>query len=201
MPTIAESNSSLKIPGIGHIHIAPVGTPSLDLDNYVFTDQATHGAWDWLGDSSSENLLEFETDGGDITTLRTWDRLNVRSVREPSSVTATVNMVSLHQETMKLAFPSGNYDAPNRRFTVPSDAGSSERAVTIVIEDGSTIAAIELPNVDIAGQFPAFEGLDQFIELPLSMSVLSDPVSGALWHIHDSRPRFGGAAPTPTPEG
>lgn len=55
----------LFIPGVGHVFHAPVDTLEMDLDTFNFLDESTWGEWTWLGDVSQENLIEFETDGGE----------------------------------------------------------------------------------------------------------------------------------------
>ena len=67
------SDVKLQIAGIGHVYRAPVGTAPFSLDGYQFNGGAAQGDWSWIGDTSSENMIEFEVDGGDITQKRTWD--------------------------------------------------------------------------------------------------------------------------------
>ena len=77
-------NSKIQIAGRGHVYYAAPDTEAPNLDGYIFGDGTTleGSGWTWLGDTSSENLIEFESDGGDTSTKRTWDRQGVRSPRE-----------------------------------------------------------------------------------------------------------------------
>ena len=74
------ADSKIQIAGIGHVYTAAPDTAAPDLYNYKFGDGTTLEAsgWTWLGDTSSENLVEVESDGGDFTAKRTWDRQSAR---------------------------------------------------------------------------------------------------------------------------
>ena len=67
------ANSRIQIAGIGHVYYGAVDNVAPNLDGYKFGDGTTlEGVgWTWLGDTSSENLIEFETDGGDTNTKHT----------------------------------------------------------------------------------------------------------------------------------
>ena len=100
-------NSKIQIAGRGHVYYAAPDTEAPNLDGYTFGDGTTLEAngWTWLGDTSSENLIEFESDGGDTSTKRTWDRQGVRSTREDVTNKVTINAVNLGEDVMKVAFP------------------------------------------------------------------------------------------------
>ena len=57
------SDVKLQIAGIGHVYRAAVGTKPFSLDGYQFNGGAAQGGWSWIGDTSSENMIEFEVDG------------------------------------------------------------------------------------------------------------------------------------------
>lgn len=190
MATLADSR--FIIPGIGHVFYGPVDTPALDLDAFVFGDETTYGEWTWLGDTSSENLIEFETDGGDITYKRTWDRTKVRAVREDETINATINSVNITRDTFELAFKGGTYNEATKSYTVKTTGGSAQNALMVVMEDGGDAAGFRFPNTDIKGSFPSLD-LEEFMEIPLSVAILgsiADP--GDLWEIFEPRPYAGG---------
>ena len=188
------SDVKLQIAGIGHVYRAPVGTKPFSLANYKFNGGAAQGGWSWIGDTSSENMIEFEVDGGDITQKRTWDRLNVRAIREPESISATVNKVNASAKDIQFGFPGGTYDAATGSYTVKSGAGSDEGALFVVVEDGDLVGGMYLPNTDTKGSFPTFS-IEEFTEFPLSVAVLSDPELGDLWTWFEPRPRSGISTP------
>lgn len=184
MATLADSK--LVIPGKGHVFYAPVGTEAPVLDNFVFGDETTYGDFVWLGDTSSENTIEFETDGGDVTYKRSWDRTQIRAVREDETINATVNSLNISQETFELAFKGGTYDPATKSYKVRGGGGSAQHALLVVIEDGSDISGFRFPNTDIKGSFPSLD-IEEFMEIPLGVAILTD-VDMTLWEIFEPRP-------------
>lgn len=177
----------LHIAGIGHVFYADIDTPALDVTAFKFLDESTYGTWTWLGDTSSENMVEFETDGGDITYKRTWDRLKTGAVREDETISATINSVNASAETFNLGFAGHTYDEVTQSYTVAGNSSSSAKALLIVTEDGAQNAALYLPNTDIKGSFPTFD-LEEYMEIPLSVAILSSPSTGNLWQWFEPRP-------------
>ena len=170
-------NSKIQIAGKGHVYYGVNDTEAPNLDGYVFGDGTTlEGAgWTWLGDTSSENLIEFDSDGGDTSTKRTWDRQGVRSTREDVTNKVTINAVNLGEDVMRVAFPGSTYDPVKRAWDIELDA-SSERALLIVVEDGQIVSGYLFRRVSLAGNMPSLS-LDEFTEVKISGTLLA-PTSG-----------------------
>lgn len=170
-------NSKIQIAGRGHVYYAAPDTEAPNLDGYTFGDGTTleGSGWTWLGDTSSENLIEFESDGGDTSTKRTWDRQGVRSTREDVTNKVTINAVNLGEDVMKVAFPGSTYDATKRAWDIELDA-SSERAILVVVEDGRIVSGYLFRRVSLAGNMPSLS-LDNFTEVKIAGTLLS-PNSG-----------------------
>lgn len=170
-------NSKIQIAGKGHVYYGVNDTEAPYLDGYTFGDGTTlEGAgWTWLGDTSSENLIEFDSDGGDTSTKRTWDRQGVRSTREDVTNKVTINAVNLGEDVMRVAFPGSTYDPAKRAWDIELDA-SSERALLIVVEDGQTVSGYLFRRVSLAGNMPSLS-LDKFTEVKIAGTLLS-PASG-----------------------
>lgn len=170
-------NSKIQIAGRGHVYYARPDTNAPNLDGYTFGDGTTleRAGWTWLGDTSSENLIEFESDGGDTSTKRTWDRQGVRSIREDVTNKITINAVNLGEDVMKVAFPGSTYDTTNRAWDIELDA-SSERAILVVVEDGRIVSGYLFRRVSLAGNMPSLS-LDNFTEVKIAGTLLS-PNSG-----------------------
>lgn len=168
-------NSKIQIAGKGHVYIGNVDTVAPNLWGYTFGDGTTleDDRWTWLGDTSSENLIEVETDGGDTSTKRTWDRQGVRSTREDVTNKVTINAVNLGEDVMSVAFPGSTYDAAKGGWDVELD-NSSERAVLVVIEDGLLVSGMLFRRVSLAGNLPSLS-LDNFSEVKISGTLLSPP--------------------------
>lgn len=169
MATLTDTKPTIA--AIGHVYIGPVDTPPPSLDNYVFDPSEDFGGFTWLGDSSAENLIEFETDGGDVTYKHTWDRPNVRAVRENESISATINSVNAGKETFLAGFGGSVRDEATKSTKVGVSSTSVPQAIFVVMEDGQDVAGMYLPNTDVKGSFPTFSR-EEFTEIPLNVAVL-----------------------------
>lgn len=177
----------LHIAGIGHVFYGDVDAPPIDPTQFDFLDEATYGDMTWLGDTSSENLIEFETDGGDTTYKRTWDRLRTSVVREAETISMTINSVNASRETFNLGFADHTYDEGESSFAVSGSGRSASKSIQVVTEDGANVASLYLPQVDISGSFPSFN-LEEYMEIPLTGAILNSPTTGALWKWFEPRP-------------
>ena len=191
-------NSKIQIAGKGHVYIGNVDTVAPNLWGYTFGDGTTLESvgWTWLGDTSSENLIEVETDGGDTSTKRTWDRQGVRSTREDVTNKVTINAVNLGEDVMRVAFPGSTYDAEKGGWDVELD-NSSERAVLIVIEDGLLVSGMLFRRVSLAGNLPSLS-LDNFSEVKISGTLLSPPSGKTRVQMLEPRTVTGVGAAKPT---
>lgn len=176
----------LHIAGIGHIFYAPVGTEVPDISKFVFGNESTYGDFKWLGDISSENVVEFEPDGGDASFKRTHDRLNVRAIYEDQTIQGTINALSISKETFEVAFGEGGYQQDTDSYKVKAKAFSANYALLLVTEDGVDIAAVSFPNASVTGTFPTFD-IENFTELPLKAS-LQGAEDNTLWEQFFPRP-------------
>lgn len=182
----------LFIPGVGHVFHAPVDTLEMDLDTFNFLDESTWGEWTWLGDVSQENLIEFETEGGEAEQKHTWDRPSVKTIYSPETMSGTINALNVSAETYKLAFAGGVDDRAKKKYTVMGKKTAVKKALMIVCEDGTDVMGFRFPHSDLTGQFPGFD-VEQFMEIPLNVQVLTSNVNGARYDILDVREYAGPA--------
>lgn len=182
----------LFIPGVGHVFHAPVDTLEMDLDTFNFHDEATWDGWTWLGDVSQENLVEFETEGGEAEQKHTWDRPSVKTVYSPETMSGTVNALNVSAETYSIAFAGGVDDRANKKYTVMGKKQAVKKALMIVCEDGTDVMGFRFPHADLTGQFPGFDR-ENFMEIPLNVQVLTSNVNGARYDILDVREYAGPA--------
>lgn len=169
------------VAGRGHIFTAPVDTDPFDLDAFEFGDDLTYGTWDWLGDVQEETPVEFTSEGGEATTLNTWDREAVKAIYSPTSISGTITKVDLSVESFMQAFPGSARNDERGSVRVGSNPAAAERALMLVTYDSVDIAGLYLPRVSWRGQMPVFNR-EAFSTLPLNLSVLgslTDIVPGA----------------------
>lgn len=157
----------------GHVYLADPNTEPFDIKKFVFSRTSAPGTgWSWLGDHSAENLPAVDSEGGDATVLRTWDEEATDVTREAMTHTITLNVANVSPATLLAIFPGSVESTEGGYVTLPAAGGSRKQAVLIVIENGTRVAALYFPNVDLAGSFPSLS-LDQYTEIPVNGSVLA----------------------------
>lgn len=175
----STTDVSLVIAGIGHVYYGAPDTPvpANGLFDYAFGDGTTleKDSWTWMGDTSSENKMELSTDGGDSTTKRTWDRVNVRETKAAKTTTLSLNSVSISNDTIQVAFPGATYDPDLQMWSLPDD-GAAERAILVVVVDGLRVSGYYFPRVNLSGDFPTVD-TENFSEIKISGTILA-PASG-----------------------
>ena len=198
MANTTNADKEIQIAGMGHVYVGDVDAPAPDLWAYKFGDGTTLDAqgWKWIRDTSSENLIEFETDGGDATTKDTWDRKNARSTRATKTTNVTINSVSFSDETIQAAFPGSTYVEETDGYDLVL-SGSTDRAVLIVIEEGQLVSGILLRKVNLSGDMPTLDK-ENFTEIKMKGVILTPPSGKASVHYLRAREVTGAATAAPT---
>ncbi len=186
--------SKLILPGNGTVLQAPVGTEPFDLDSFQITDPTTFTGWELLGHTSRENPPAFSKEGGEVTQKGTWEQSGVRAVNgEAETYSLAINALEVTQESLSLAFGGGEYDSTRKRYAV-REIQAQERALFLVMLDGTNRAGIDMPNTSIKiGDLPEID-VENFFEVQLLAQVLTDPTSGDKFGFWEARPYV---APTP----
>lgn len=136
MSKLTESLDNMTIGALGHIYIAPVGTAQPNLDGYKF-DGEDLGAWKWIGDTSSDNLPEFEEDSDKDSAKRTWDRKNARS---GAKVTGTITSVAPSKALFEMLTAGGIREEDG--YVTTSSTTTTQWAIIIVVEDGAMLTGL-----------------------------------------------------------
>jgi hypothetical protein len=180
--------SKLILPGNGTVLQAPAGTEPFDLDAFDLNDPLTFEGWELFGHTSRENLPAFSKEGGEVSQKGTWEQSGVRAVNgEAETYTLAINALEVTQDTLELAFGGGVYDATRRRYAV-KEIQAQERALFLVMLDGTRRAGIDMKNTSIkVGDLPSID-VENFFEVQLLAQVLTDPVSGEKFGFWEPRP-------------
>lgn len=177
--TDGDAKTIVQIAGLGHVYYGAASDITIpDLKAYTFGNGSTltESGWTWLGDTSSENIIEFESDGGDTATKRTWDRTGVRATREDVTHTMTINAVNIGEDVLQVAFPGSTYDADNKMWKL-NLTGASEKSILIIIEEGTGVSGWVFPKVSLAGAMPTLS-TEEFTEIPITGTILGSDVDG-----------------------
>lgn len=164
-------DSKLFFTGFTHVFVAEPNTEALDLAKFKFGTPSTYGSWTWIGDTDEEEPFSVESDGGEIEYLRTADRVKARSKRSDVTVTGTIKALSIDRTVFELAFAGGTYDSVKKSYKVKAKIIDANKAILAVFEDGKNVAAIRLPNTNVAGKYPEF-GIEKFATTELNLGIL-----------------------------
>lgn len=190
----AIQDDKLFIADFGHVFInKDLNAKWIDLDKFKFGDQSTYGGWTWLGDTSGENVVEFESEGGEVEFKRTWDRKKAKSKRSDREITGTINSVRITKETFETAFPAGKWNEASKSYTAQDKVVETTAKLMLIMEDGNVLDAFGFYKSTLAGDMPKFD-VENFTEIPLKMAALAND-SLELFEIWEPRKVTPAAAP------
>lgn len=194
----STDTAAIVIAGKGHVYRGQVGTAWPDLWAYTFGNGTTlrDAGWEWLGDTSAENTIEFGTEGGETTTKDTWDRPSVKSTKSSTSNTVTINSVSMDDTTIQTAFPGSTYVEATDGYDLVI-GGTSEVALLVVVEDGDEVSGYGFRRVTIGGAMPTISR-EEFTEIALTGTLLAPPSGETAVHFFKPRKATGKSIGRPT---
>lgn len=175
--------TKLVIPGHGTVFHAPKNTlpPTAGLEafsltaNEVMNNDTVPVAWKNLGHTSKQNTIAFTKEGGERESIDTFLADAVRT--STGSVSWGINVAALQfdADNLDLAF-DGDFDPATGGYTV-AGSGSVETALFLYFKDNTGSIGFWLPNTEMSlGEAPSVDTA-QFLELPLTASILSAPAS------------------------
>lgn len=167
--------TKLVIPGHGTVFHAPKNTPppAGPLNPTTGFKLTTDGPTPWLnlGHTSKQNTIAFTKEGGERESLDTFLADAVRTTTSSTSWGVTVAALQFDQDNLDMAF-NGDFDVATGGYTVASPA-PIEAALFLFFQDTTGSVGFWLPNTEISlGDAPSVDTA-QFLELPLSVSILS----------------------------
>lgn len=179
---MAEVNSDAYIvPTRGFVYLAPVGTEAPSLADLA----APPEPWQILGHvgtADGDGLPVFPSDGGDVTTLGSWNQQAVRTTTEPLTETVEFSASQIDAESLRLYTGADGGSAANRFEVFGHEVNSgTQTALLIVIQDGNTRIGWWAPKVEVR------RGDD--IELDPEGPILL-PLSCTLLDLDDDTPRY-----------
>lgn len=171
--------TKLVIPGHGAVFHAPVNTkpPTNPLTAFSLSaDNVSNGAepavqWKNLGHTSKQNTIAFTKEGGERETLDTFLADAVRTTTSSTSWGLNVAALQFDADNLDLAF-NGDFDETTGGYTVASPA-PVQSALFLFFQDTTGSIGFWLPNTEISlGDAPSVDTA-QFLELPLTGSILT----------------------------
>lgn len=172
------NTDALIVPGHGTIFHAPPNTPVPPNPLTAFTLMGTPPTtWDTFGHTSKQNVVSFNREGGESTTLDTYLVDGVRTVQTGSTTwTLVLNALQMEVDTLDLAF-NGDWDDTGSRYLIPANASPVKRALFVLLSDNSGSAGFYIPNSEIGASGAPTIDPAQFLEFPITATLLAADAS------------------------
>ena len=127
--------------------------------------------WGNLGHTSRENAVALDKDGDDPEVKGTWQKPSLRQTGGSTTWLLTIPALQLDNDVLNLYFGEGDISDPDAFHVLPS-ASPEERALFIVLVDGSNRAALYIPKVSLTSDdAPEFDP-ENFMEFTIKATVL-----------------------------
>lgn len=184
---MALTDGAVLVPGIGHIFTGTVGSATKwalsDLTAFAANTATVPSGWVNLGHTSIDNVLVFGQDGGDTTVKGSWQNASLRTVITSQTIDSfVVKSLQVMDNTILTLYYGGGDVATANEFHWPDSPAAQNKAVTVVMLDGSTPIALWCPQASILRADAADIASDDFMDFPLKFTILkhsTDP--RAVW--------------------
>lgn len=173
---MALDSNAVIVPGEGHFYIAPAGTAA-PADN-----AAPSGAWAEIGHTSYDSPLTIRREGGDRTTLPSWQVAALRETVTPVTYALDFGLLQHDEASLKLFYGGGS--VASGRFQVPKTATPQEHALFVRIVDGANVWAEFFPLTSILGSDSEEADPENLMSMPVSATILSDDDFAYLFSIY-----------------
>jgi hypothetical protein len=181
---MALDDTEVLIPATGYVFLnatlgaaAPALTPSataaLDL-----TAATLATGWTNMGHTSRDDNVSLGRDGGDVTTVGTWQASALRTSVAPITYTLTLNALQANNETFQLYFGGGSI-AGTDYYDMPDNATAQDRALYVVFVDGTKRLPLWVPKASIIGSDAVEADPEDFLQFNLSATFVkhaTDPI-------------------------
>lgn len=172
---MALVDNATLIPNAGNYYIfrTPITVDTLPEE---FTESAiTTAGGENIGHTDIDSVIEFASEGGEITVLGTLQNPNLRTRVAPRSESFTVNVQQFTTEALKLYYGDNAEDLDGGRFLgVPTAPTATEGSFLAVYNDSQSGSfAIFAPRASfLRGEDPEIDDTENFASLPLQITPL-----------------------------
>lgn len=176
------TDGAVILPGRGYLFThatvgtAPPADTQTELDALDLTDATLATGWNNLGHTSRENSVALDKDGDDPEVKGTWQNPNFRKTGGTTTWLLNIPALQFDNEVLSLYFGEGDISDADAFHVLP-DASPEERALFLVLVDGSNRVGLYIPKASISSDdAPEFDP-ENFVEFSLQATVLEE--SGA----------------------
>lgn len=167
-------DNAVVVPAVGHYFYAPT------VGQAKPTDPLTPAApWVDLGHTSLEEPFGLTSEGGETTTLGTWQSKQLRNVNAPRVQSVTLALQQWDAASLKLYYGSNSTTAPDGSIREPENPVETAGALYVVVEDGAEQIAFYWPRVSIFRADDLSFDAEALAGLPVRATILGQ--SGQDW--------------------
>lgn len=168
---MALNNKATLAVGTGHFYIAPVGTA---YPKAAVTSPPT--PWEEIGHTSLEDIISFDSEGGEATVMGTLQAPSLRTSYSARSESFAIVLQQFDTDGLKLFYGSNaKVDAVTGLLNVPTHPTPTEKAFLAVFIDGANFFTIYAPRTEIfRGDNFEIADTESFASLPLNVKPLQN---------------------------
>jgi len=162
---MAIKDDATLVIGSGNYFLAPVGTA------YPVDFDAIGVAWDNIGHTSIEDIMGFESDGGEATVLGTLQNPSLRTSYSKRTESFTLTLQQFDEDSLKLYFGSNSEMDASDWLAVPGSPAPTQTAFLAVYVDGDNTFAIWAPKAEVLrGDDMSFADTESLAGLPIKVT-------------------------------
>lgn len=139
---MAQTDAAVILPGTGHVLVGASGVTiptQAQLEAYVTSGTAITGL-ETIGHTSIDDLPTPDVDGGDITTLSTWQSTSFYTTVEATTDYVTVNALQVDGTVLPLFYGGGTVAAG--QYDLPDAASAQDCSVCFIFVSGDVVVAL-----------------------------------------------------------
>jgi hypothetical protein len=180
---MAQTDAATQVAAHGHVWLGTVGTATKPTTTQLATFSSAGtvpSGWTTMGHTDAEDVLAFGQDGGDTTTLKSWQSDALRTTTESVTDYFVVKSLQVLDKTVLSLYYGGGDATTTNEFSLPTAPVATEKAVTVVILDTVPVA-FYCPKVSIIRD-DAFEfATDSLTTVPLKFTMLTVGSTKGIW--------------------
>lgn len=178
---MALDSTATQLPTVGHVLTGTVGAtrPTLtQLTTFATGIGTLPTGFTELGHTDRDDVFAFGQDDGDTEIKGSWQSPTLREIVTSVAVDYfVIKTMQLDNANLALYYGGGDIITANE-FALPASAANAEKAVAVVMVDGTTVTTFYVPRCSIRREDAPEFAVDDLTKFPLRFTVLS-PTSGA----------------------
>jgi hypothetical protein len=170
-------STAVVLPGTGYLFAndtpgaAPPATTASAIAALNLEAATLATGWNNIGHTSRENNVSLGKDGGDRTTLGTWQAPSLRVAIDPITWSFNFKSVQVSNQTFKWYFGGGSA-ATADRYDVPDTPTAVDAALWICLVDGSYRLPLYIARASLVGGDALSVDPESFLEMDIVATVV-----------------------------